>query len=434
MKAFLLLAGLCVGLSVEEGTPRQVHLAYGDTDGSLTVMWLTFRETTSSVVKLCEESGACTQIPGEMSPFLFEDEDNSDYTPIPRFIHTVSLLALTLGSIYTYQVGSPADNLWSQTYRFKGPAVTYTPGRAVNSTKFIDFGDFGTCSDQTTSTLAALTMESLTLKQDFFMLDGDIAYNLYMFNGVRGDEFMESIEGVAGFSPFMIAVGNHERFYNYTHTKRLFNMPQDNDNFWYSFNVGPVHFVVFATEFLCSEDYCPILQQRQLDWLLADLTAANTRRDAQPWIFTFSHKPLYCSVDWENPVNYDDCVLDTAERRHIYEDLFNYQKVDVYFQAHVHNYERFVPVYQDAAMPSEASGPHMYVNPSAPVYVLSGSAGSCKGDTDVDINSSTPLPTSIYRTNELSYTRVEADPKRVKVEHVASSGGEVLDYFFVVKV
>jgi hypothetical protein len=367
-----------------------------------------------------------------MRLFLFDEDEGED--PIPRYIHEVELVDLKPGCEYLYTVGSGVDEVWSSSFTFKGPNVSYSPGRLTNSTNFLVFGDFGTCSNMSTATLTALTAEAHQRNYDFYILPGDIAYDLYMFNGVRGDWFMRDIEGFAAFVPFMVVAGNHEYFFNFTHYKNLFDMPQNTDNFYYSYNVGPVHVVVFSTEALCSSPYCPILQQRQLEWLQADLQAANQRRHIQPWVIVFSHKPLYCSVDWNHQVLYDDCVLDAIERRVLYEDMFAYYKVDIHFAGHTHNYERHAPVYQETVAPSEVETPHLYVNPSAPIHIVSGAAGSCRPeDDDMDPVSSTPTPYSIFRSAELSYSRVQANATVLKVQQVASASGDVLDYFYIIK-
>lgn len=40
---------------------------------------------------------------------------------------------------------------------------------------------------------------------------GDIAYNLYGKDGIVGDEFMNKIQTIAAYVPYMVAPGNHEQ-------------------------------------------------------------------------------------------------------------------------------------------------------------------------------------------------------------------------------
>ena len=50
----------------------------------------------------------------------------------------------------------------------------------------------------------------------------------------------------------MMSVGNHETYFNFSAYKARFRMPDASpgayENFWYSYDVGPVHFLVFSTE------------------------------------------------------------------------------------------------------------------------------------------------------------------------------------------
>jgi hypothetical protein len=52
------------------------------------------------------------------------------------------------------------------------------------------------------------------------------------------------------------------------------------DGRWYSFNLGPVHFVAISTEVY---DFAEWEIARQYRWLEADLAAANANRTLAPW-------------------------------------------------------------------------------------------------------------------------------------------------------
>ena len=71
-------------------------------------------------------------------------------------------------------------------------------------------------------------------------------------------------------------------------------MPGNSGNLFYSFNAGPVHFVVFSTEFLIEPH--PGLRVEQDEFLKTDLKAVN--RSETPWVVTLAHRTFYCSVDW----------------------------------------------------------------------------------------------------------------------------------------
>ena len=79
---------------------------------------------------------------------------------------------------------------------------------------------------------------------------GDMAYDMAELDGLRGDIFMEKIEPIASQVPYMTCPGNHEWHYNFTNYKARFNMPFDQkNNMFFSYDIGPVHFVSVSTEF-----------------------------------------------------------------------------------------------------------------------------------------------------------------------------------------
>jgi len=61
---------------------------------------------------------------------------------------------------------------------------------------------------------------------------------------------MRQIEPIAAYIPYMVAVGNHEDNYDYSHYINRFRMPlySTSSNMWYSWNIGLVHFIAYSTE------------------------------------------------------------------------------------------------------------------------------------------------------------------------------------------
>lgn len=159
-------------------------------------------------------------------------------------------------------------------------------------------------------------------------------------------------------------------------------MPGGTEGLFYSFNLGPVHFIGFNTEVY---HYFNVYYQLnhliyQYNWLERDLHEANKpeNRAKRPWIITFAHRPMYCSSD-----NDDDCTPQfvTAVRKGIplmsnfgLEDLFYRHGVDVGIWAHEHSYERLWPVYDNKVLNGSMEEP--YRNPRAPVHFISGAAGN----------------------------------------------------------
>lgn len=58
---------------------------------------------------------------------------------------------------------------------------------------------------------------------------------------------------------------------NFSNYKALFSMPGDRDNMYYSFNMGPIHFVSISTEFYFYLEYGVTQLGVQYEWLINDL-------------------------------------------------------------------------------------------------------------------------------------------------------------------
>jgi hypothetical protein len=91
----------------------------------------------------------------------------------------------------------------------------------------------------------------------------------------------------------MFAVGNHEKYYNYTSFRHRFTMPSlqsgGEGNFWWSMDYGNVHVVAFSTEHPLGDGF------PQRIWLEQDLQRAAANRGQTPWIIMSGHRPMYNS-------------------------------------------------------------------------------------------------------------------------------------------
>ena len=151
------------------------------------------------------------------------------------------------------------------------------------------------------------------------------------------------------------------------------------NNHFYSFDVGPVHFISFSTEYYFFVNYGWTQIANQYRWLEEDLIEANKpeNRAKRPWIITMGHRPMYCSTD-----DADDCKFrESIIRRglpilHAYglEDLFYKYGVDVEIYGHEHMYERLFPVYNQTVFNGTTNDP--YLEPKAPIHIITGSAVS----------------------------------------------------------
>lgn len=156
-------------------------------------------------------------------------------------------------------------------------------------------------------------------------------------------------------------------------------MPGNADGLYYSFNLGPVHFLAFSTEVYFFthkygyESYC-----NQFDWLQHELIESDKpeNRLKRPWIITYGHRPMYCSnkndhscTRLENEVRVglpDDDLMGL-------EELFFRYGVDVQMWSHENSYERTWPLYNNTVVGGPT--PDLYYEPYAPIHIITGSAG-----------------------------------------------------------
>lgn len=394
---------------------------YLDEPNEIIVTWSTFDDAGKSIVEYGIH-GLALQAEGTSE--LFVDGGNAHHS---QYIHRVHLQNLTPGTQYIYHCGG--ENGWSPEFWF------ITPKQGEDwSPRFAIYGDMG---NENAQSLARLQEETQRGHFDAILHVGDFAYDMNTDNGKVGDAFMNQIQSVAGYVPYMVCPGNHEEKYNFSNYRARFTMPnfKASENLWYSFNLGPVHFISISTEVYYFMNYGIKTLVKQYDWLEKDLFEANKpeNREKRPWIITYGHRPMYC-----NDLDGDDCTHNETLVRvglpftHFFglEDLFYKHTVDVELWAHEHTYERLFPIYDYEMYNGSYDSP--YTNPRAPVHIISGSAG-CKEKTDTFPDN--PPTWSAFRTSDYGYTRMKVHNKtHIYFEQVSDDKlGEVIDSFWVIK-
>uniref|UniRef100_A0A183BKW7 Metallophos domain-containing protein n=1 Tax=Globodera pallida TaxID=36090 RepID=A0A183BKW7_GLOPA len=268
--------------------------------------------------------------------------------------------------------------------------------------------------------LGKLQREAHEGKFDMVLHIGDLAYNLDT--------------PISASVPYMTVVGNHEFNYNFTHYINRFTMPNpENQNLFFSFDLGTAHFIGFSTELY----FWPIYYRHnnlatQWQWLIKDLEKANLNRHNVPWIITMGHRPMYCST-----FTGDDCTQYNSITRtglpfgHDFalEELFFKYGVDLEIWGHEHTFERMYPVYNRTVYNGSDANP--YVDPPAPVHVVSGSAG-CQEKTDTF--SAHPGPWSAFRSTNYGFSRMHiVNSTHLYLEQTIAADETIEDYFWLVK-
>ncbi|CAJ1073764.1 acid phosphatase type 7 [Xyrichtys novacula] len=422
--ALLSLAPLLVlGVPPIWTQPEQVHLSYPGESGSMVVTWTTFNKT-ESYVEYSLMGGRLFEMTAKGEASLFVDSGKEKRK---MFIHRVILTGLKPAATYVYHCGSAEG--WSDIFFF-----TALNNSTSFSPRFALYGDLGNENPQS---LARLQKETQQGMYDVILHIGDFAYDMHEDNARIGDEFMRQIQSIAAYVPYMTCPGNHEATYNFSNYRNRFSMPGNTESLWYSWNLGSAHIISLSTEVYFYLEFGLELLFKQYEWLMKDLEEANKpeNRAVRPWIITMGHRPMYCSDD-----DQDDCTTfdsyvrrgrnDTKPSAPGLEDLFYLYGVDVELWAHEHTYERLWPVYGDKVFNGSKEQP--YLNPKAPVHIITGSAG-CRERTD-RFNPN-PKEWSAFRSTDYGYTRMQVvNATHLYLEQVSDDQyGKVIDSIWVVK-
>ncbi|KAE8165439.1 Metallo-dependent phosphatase-like protein [Aspergillus tamarii] len=284
------------------------------------------------------------------------------------------------------------------------------------------------------------------------LLDGKDAYQAIL------EQFYDQLAPISGRKPYLVSPGNHEaacgeipfttglcplgqrNFTAYMHRydetmPSAFTSSSSNTTaqslatkaqslaqppFWYSFEYGMAHIVMINTEtdFPSAPDgqdgsaklnSGPFGRDgQQLAFLEADL--ASVDRTVTPWVIVAGHRPWYSTGSKSN-------ICEPCQEA--FEELFYKYGVDLGVFGHVHNSQRFLPVYNNKADPNGMN------DPAAPMYIVAGGAGNIEGLSSVG---SKPSYTEFVYADDYSYSTLRIlDANNLQVDFIRSSTGEVLD-------
>jgi len=372
--ALLVIVGVLLLSSCVVSDPVHVHLAYAARDDQMQVTFASSSACKGAYV-LYGESVLDRNSSASVSHFT---EGNSMGH---QYIYNALLIELKAGQRYSYECVCGGSKSIVFNFYAKQVGNNWSPNLLV-------FGDMG-------RTLGPQALPSLlkSVKSGWphaAVHVGDFAYDLDTLGGSNGDVFMNQIQDIAAYIPYMVCVGNHEAAHNFSHYVNRFNMPNTKDNMYFSWEVANAHFIAYSTEIYFDEQKYPAwTAQKQLEWLEQDLILANKNRKDKPWIITYGHRPMYCSNN-----DGDDCTKTNSPVRRALEGLFYKYGVDIIIEAHEHSYERLWPVYNEVVTQYD------YINPKAPVHIITGVAG-CNEDLGECINAITKPqgPWSAFRAS-----------------------------------
>lgn len=283
----------------------------------------------------------------------------------PGLIHDAVMTGLPPSSTVYYQFGFGGGGPWSDVQFF----VTAPRPSARANVSFLMFGDMGAgvYVPPAARTADVLRRQVLAGTVDFALLHGDISYA--RAKGWVWDLYGLLMEPVTTRVPLQVGVGNHEHDYSpgaHGDARNPMgaagrpwpsNAEDDSDGecgvptaaryrgtgngegvYYYSFDYGPVHVAVLATE-LDPSPGSPMSR-----WLDADLAAVD--RAATPWVVVSGHRPMYQAENYTS-----DAEVAEALRVRL-EPLLHRHGVDAYVNGHYHSTLVTSPVLEHRAVPS----------------------------------------------------------------------------------
>jgi hypothetical protein len=412
--------------------PEQIRIAWTEKENQMSVQFVTQLPFTTKLAykEICNSNTSDWVLVYGTSKVI----DVGRLTFRPQTLHQVLVDDLKKDCLYRYQVASGI--FWSDEFSFKGKTPTRFPTEEnLGPANYLIIGDLGHGKNAIKTTDQ---LDKVMHKENFDALFhlGDIAYDLWNKEGYYSDRFFNLIEPFASEFPYMVMPGNHEGHKNFTSYKDKFRMPHNEANegtgYFYSIEYGAAHFVALNSELFTSHTKIAE-RQTQINWLREDLEKANANRSVRPWIFVMLHRPMYCSVDYTVSMKgQDECTIDNIIIQGFIEDIIVQNKVDIVFQAHLHNYERLTPILYNKTMSSSEDTLNYYKNPSAPVYLVVGNAGNYEGTNDPI--SMHPQDYSVYRTTEFGYGIFKVfNATHLHWSLYGSKHGEMLDYVWIEK-
>ena len=392
-----------------DAVPQQIHISLGKTPAQMEVLWGTRIYSRSEVQYGLDQKNLIYKAKVKLDILSFSNAKGC------RYWHRAILDNLKPNLLYYYRISS--GKLFSEVYHFRS-----TRNGTNWSPKFMLYGDLLTSS----KSLPYILKEGKNEYSAVFHL-GDFAYDLHSESGRRGDVFLNALQPLAAYVPYVGIVGDHEREGQYAHYRYRFSLPGQpwpipEARMYYSQDIGPVHILAYNPQvYLFNQD----MIDEQYNWMLGDLKRAQRNRRRVPWIVVLGHRPLYCTHYYP-----DDCQFDDSVVRAGVEDLFYYFGVDLVVQGHEHMYERSWPLYKSKPLARH------YTNPKGPVYIISGSTGNeyVTDSLPADRNTNDWSAFVISEKDKESVSRIQVvNNTHLSFQQVLTKDNTILDEFTIVQ-
>lgn len=399
--ALLPAAGSQTAVSGAAATPDHVVLSWtGDSATTMTITWRTDPTITSCYVEY--DAGAALskkarQAKAEARDFKTDIGETK--------IFSATLANLSPDSQYTYRIGYNGGQ--TKTFSFT------TAKKNTNAFKMLIFGDSqsSVAGDDPYSIWRETVHKAYQANPDakFMVNVGDLVD--YGQQGAHWNAWFAGAKDVIDSIPIMPVSGNHESYGSKETAKpqyylEQFSLPQNGPDGLkgqaYSYDYGPVHFVVLDSQQFEERQYGDILTSQEA-WLEADLAASKA-----PWKIAFFHRSPYGVKS----------NRDEAEIRNAFCPILEKYHVNLVFTAHDHGVARTPPMKNSVAMKTAAEGT---------IYIVVGQSG---GKTYTD-NAKKEYHSFFHNPlDQPNYFVLEATKEKITVKAVKQEG-TLIDTFSI---
>jgi len=457
--------------------PVQGHLGLTRTATEMRVSWVSgSNEDTPAVLYGTDPTNLDRISVGTTDTYSMKDLCEvipANFIP-PGFMHSAVLTDLKPSTQYYYQYGSQAAGLSEIKSFFSAPPLS-----ADTDTHILAYGDLGvalpfvTVEEQMPPALQTQSLVLSRLRQlrarglpALILHTGDISYARGF--GYLWEYFMDLISPMGEQAPYMVSVGNHDYDWpgmpwnppwsgfgadsagecGVPYTKR-FPMPSvQPGQYWYSFDYGNVHMLVFSSE----HNFLP--DSEQYRFIEQDLASVN--RSVTPWVLVTAHRPMYCSNAAYSLGDQIPLFMNKQQQRRGYpsyrarrqlldlghadymhssiEPLLAKYHVDVALWGHEHGYERTCGMFNFTCADHDED---------ATVHVIIGMAGNVaqadyKGNLPnspavADAGHHFPPNWSVFRAAEFGFTTIRTNRTHFHMQYIGDRSGQVHDQFYLMK-
>jgi len=318
--------------------PEQVHLSF--THNIQTEMFISFvtRHRPSAdhrpVIKY-----------GQQELIAIGNTTTYDIDNWKSWVHFIYIKNLDENTKYNYQLGFIDPDNKTISHLFSDPSWAFQtmPSNDQEEIVYI-YGDMGTMMPYGFEVMKAMIDDmksSENQRANYVVHVGDLAYagtGDHLESQTIWDLFVNQIEPIASQIPYMTAVGNHEKYYNYTSYRTRFFMPsktnptefERDENFYFSLETNLIQWIFMSTE----HNYTAGSRQRIFLENLLEQYKQKWQGKERPWLILVGHRPMYSS----------DKATDSGRLQQEIEPLVINYGVDLAVWGHMHCYERTTPV------------------------------------------------------------------------------------------